>query len=341
MGKIAKDRLRREFLETLKSKERYRWYKEVQRLIRGGYTAKESCNRVGVGRSKYNYWHARVAEKLDCMKPGAKITADMFRELSRAPHYSPRQIPEEVIELICKIRKKSHKGAEWIAFDLKTKYQISLSVTGIYKVLKRAGLITERRYHQKKKQYVVDRSYLPGEKVQIDTKHVKVMKGITYYQFSAIDVATGIIFKALYENIDPRSACSFLRDVQRYMPFKIKFVQTDNGFEYTWRLNPEITKTHPFTQQCELMNISHILIPPASPTYNSHVERTHRIDMEELWRGSRFKSLETMKKALRKHVIYFNKQRATQSKKWRTPIEYANEEFGLNIERLVYRVQDV
>jgi len=341
MGKLAQERLKREFLESLKSKERYKWYKEVQRLIKKGYTARVSCEKVGVGRSKYNYWNRRVKERLSCMKPGAPITLDMFKELSKAPHYSPKKITNEVKDLIVKIRKKSNKGAEWIQYDLKTKYQISLSVTGIYKTIKREGLIKERRYHQKKKGYVVDRNYLPGDKVQIDTKHVKAMPGVTYYCFSAIDVATGIIFKALYENIDPRSACSFLRDVQRYMPFKIRHVQTDNGIEYTWRLNPEIKQTHPFTLQCDLMNISHILIPPASPTYNSHVERTHRIDMEELWRGRRFKSMETMKRALKKYVIYFNKQRPTQSKKWRTPIEYANEKFSLNIERLVYRVQDV
>ena len=341
MGKIAKERLKREFLETLKTKERYRWYKEIQRLIRNSHSAKEACMIAGIQRSTYNYWNRRIKELLNCKSDGAALRVDMFRSLSKAPHYSPKKIPDEVKDLIVRIRKKSKKGAEWIAFDLKKKYQISLSATGIHKTLKREGLVVPRRYHQKKKQYVVDRSYLPGDKVQIDTKYVKVIKGITYYQFSAIDVATGIIFKALYENIDPRSACSFLRDVQRYMPFKIKFVQTDNGFEYTWRLNPEIKKVHPFTLQCDLLNISHILIPPASPTYNSHVERTHRIDMEELWRGKRFKNMETMKKALRKYVIYFNKQRPTKSKKWRTPIEYANEEFGLNIERLVYRVQDV
>lgn len=177
--------------------------------------------------------------------------------------------------------------------------------------------------------------------MQIDTKYVKVIKGKTYYQFSAIDVATGIIFKALYENIHISNACSFLRDVQRFMPLKIKNIQTDNGFEYTWRLTPEIKRPHTFTLQCDLMDITHILIPPASPTYNSHVERTHRVDMEELWRTKRFYSFNSMKKALRRYVIYYNQQRPTRSKKWLTPIEYANQEFGLNIKRLIYRVQDV
>lgn len=341
MGKLKAKRLQMEVKEALKSKERYRWYTEIQRMKKKGWNIKDACRELRISRSEYYYWNKRVLEKEKLMKSGGRITIDIFNTLSKAPHHSPKKIPSEIIDLIVKIRKKSNKGAEWIQYDLKTKYQINISVTGIYKTLKREGLITKKRYHQKKKKYVVDRTYLPGEKVQIDTKHVKVLKGKTYYQFSAIDLATGIIFKALYENIDPASACSFLRDVQRYMPFKITFVQTDNGVEYTWRLNPTIKQIHPFTQQCDLMNITHILIPPASPTYNSHVERTHRVDMEGLWRTKKFYSLSSMKKALKKYVIYYNKQRPTQSKKWRTPIEYANQEFGLNIKRLVYRVQDV
>lgn len=341
MGKLAKERLEREFKEALKSKERYRWYREIHRLVRQGWTAQAACKEVGVSRSTYNYWHRHIVQRKRCMQPGARITVDMFKSLSKAPHYSPRQISDEVKDLIVKIRKKSGKGAEWIQYDLKTKYQIHISVTGIYKTLKGEGLVIPRTYHQKKVKTVIRRDYLPGDKVQIDTKHVKVLKSKTYYCFSAIDVATGIIFKALYENIDPASACSFLRDVQRFMPFKIRHVQTDNGIEYTWRLHTHITQTHPFTLQCDLMNISHVLIPPASPTYNSHVERTHRVDNEELWRTKRFCSVNAMRKALKRHVVYYNQQRPAQSKKWRTPIEYANEEFGLNISRLRYRVQDV
>ncbi len=341
MGKIAQKRLKQEMLETLKSKERYRWYSEIRRMLVRGYTVKAACTELRVSRSEYYYWHRRVKEMLFCMKPGSVVRVSMFRNLSRAPHFSPKQIPDEVSALIIKIREKTNQGAEYIAYTLKIKYQITLSITGVHKVLKRAGLIAKRKYHKKKSKTFIKRIYLPGEKVQIDTKHVKVLKGRTYYQFGAIDLATGIIFKALYEHIDNRSSCSFLRDAVGYFPFKIKNIQTDNGFEYTWRLTPEIKRVHPFTIQCELMGLNHVLIPPASPTYNSHIERTHRVDMEELWRGRRFFSFNSMKKALKKHVLRYNQQRATSSKNWLTPIEYANDEFGLNIKRLYYRVQDV
>ena len=341
MTKCKQKRLESEVKKTLKAKERRRWYKAVQKCIRIGMTVKEACKEQRIGRSEYYYWHKKINEKLKLMKPGAHISIDHFKELSKKPHHSPKQIPEIIENVIIKIRKKTNQGAEYIHYEMITKYLTNISITGIYKVLKRKGLIKERKYHKKRKTFVVERNYQPGEKVQIDTKYVKNMTGKTYYQFGAIDVATGIVFKQLYETIDFMSSCEFLRNCVRFFPFKIQNVQTDNGFEYTWRLNPEVEKIHPFTLQCQLLQIRHVYIPPASPTFNSHIERTHRIDMEELWRKKRFFSLISMKKELKKHIYKYNHLRATPSKNWRTPIQYANDKFGLNITSLRSRVQNV
>lgn len=218
MGKLAQNRLKMEVKESLKSKERYRWYTEIERMKKRGWSVQSACKELRISRSEYYYWHRRVQEKMDCMRSGARLTADMFKSLSKAPHYSPKTTPYHIVELIKKVRKKTNGGAEYIRYHLLTKYQINISSTGIYKTLKREGMIRTRKYHQKKKKYIVERNYRPGDKIQIDTKHVKTATGKTYYQFGAIDVATGIIFKALYENIDPRSACSFLRDAVNFFP---------------------------------------------------------------------------------------------------------------------------
>ncbi|PIS03729.1 hypothetical protein COT83_04500, partial [Candidatus Peregrinibacteria bacterium CG10_big_fil_rev_8_21_14_0_10_44_7] len=39
------------------------------------------------------------------------------------------------------------------------------------------------------------------------------------------------------------------------------------------------------TLQCALYGYEHKSIPPAYPRANSHVERTHRIDVEEVYKG--------------------------------------------------------
>ena len=341
MNKGKLKTIENEVKETLLSKERYRWFTAIGKHIKQGMTVVNACKVEHVPRSEYYYWKRRVDEILFCMRPGVKIRPSMFRALSKKPHFSPNQISDELKRKIIRIRKKTNTGPENIRYFLIKNYGITLSVTGIHKALKREGLIKERIYHRKKKTPLIKREYFPGEKVQIDTKYVKSMKGKTHYQYSAIDLATGIIYKQLFKTIDPTSSCTFLRNVITYMPFNIKIIQTDNGFEYTWRLNPAIRKIHPFTLQCKLMQLDHVLIPPASPTFNSHVERTHRVDKEELWSKKRYKSLQSMKKDLKKYVQHYNYSRATKSKNWLTPVEHAKDKFGLKFSRLRYCVSDV
>jgi len=339
MGKLATKRLKREVEKTLKSKSLYQQYKSVLRFEKEGWSRKESCIKVGIPRSKFYYWHRKVELILKLKKPGAHISATHFRVISSRPKYSPRQTPAKVVELIINIRKKTNQGAEFIQHHLITKYCINISVTGIYKCLKRAGLIVQRKYHEKKKLVYIRREYEPGEKIQVDTKYVKMRNGRTVYQYSAIDMATGIVFKWLYENIGPDESCDFARKLVNFYPFRIKSIQTDNGIEYTWRLHPDIKKIHHFTVQCKLLHIEHVLIPPASPTYNSKVERTHKIDKQELWNKRRFNSFKSMKRALREYVYKFNHYRKTPSKDWRAPVEYAKINYRLNITTLRLPVQ--
>lgn len=334
-------RLKMEVEITLKSKTLYQHYKSVIKFQSEGLSRTEACIRVGIPRSKFYYWHRKVIRILNLKSPGNHISVDCFRNISSKPRHSPRQTPPRIEQYIIDIRKKTNQGAEFIQHHLIIKHGINLSVTGIYKCLKRAGLIVERKYHQKKKLICIKRDYSPGEKVQVDTKYVKMKSGKTVYQYSAIDMATGIIFKWLYEHIGPDESCDFLRKLVNFYPFGIKSIQTDNGIEYTWRLHPEIKQTHHFTIQCKLLQLEHILIPPASPTFNSKVERTHKIDKQELWNKTRFNSFKSMRKSLKRYVHNFNHFRKTPSKDWLSPIEYANLNFSLNITSLRLPVQKV
>ena len=341
MNKTIKNQLKIKFNEALRAKERYRWYRDIKYLVAQWRTVVDACKEVRVPRSEYYYWDRKIREIILCNKPWATIRSKMFISLSKKPKYSPKQIPKDIEDKIIRIRKKTNQWSEYIQYHMKTTYMITLSITWIYKVLKRNWLINERKYHKKKKPVIINRNYKPWEKLQVDTKYVKNANWRTYYQFWAIDMATWIVYKRLYDSISPSNACKFLRRAIVYFPFPIENIQTDNWIEYTWRLTPEIKKEHPFTTQCKLMSMEHVLIPPASPTYNSRIERTHRSDKEELWNKRRFYSFESMQKALIKYNRYYNYKRPTPSKKWRTPIEYANEEFGLNIWRLINLVQDV
>jgi len=307
------------------------------------------CQIFGISRSQFYYWKKR----LDVRSGSGKcLTTRKYRLLSysRKPKTNPKEYSEHTVKLIVRCRNRTGRGADYIWFYLRDRYAIYVSVTGVYKVLKRNGLIKKRRCKWKQNKTYEAPKYLPGEKVQIDVKYVKLVDEIAkklgkkyrwVYQYTALDVATGIKLKMIYEDHDGQSSIDFLTKVRLFYPFRIKVIQTDNGFEFTWRLHPEITKTHPFTLQCHLFKYEHYLIPPAYPRANSHVERTHRIDEEEVYRGRTFTSLQQLHKINLKTLKYFNEKRPQKSKHFNSPLQFAIQKFQLTKQKINYSVLNV
>ena len=130
--------------------------------------------------------------------------------------------------------------------------------------------------------------YLPGEKVQIGVKYVKL--------------------------------ADFVAKVGLFYPFLIKVIQTDSCFE------------------CRLYGYLHYLIPPAYPRANSHVERTHRVDKEEVYNGKTFKSLTELAKVNLTSLKYFNENRPQKSKHFMSPLQFGIIKFKLTKQKLNYAV---
>jgi hypothetical protein len=345
MSKKELHQIKQQVKEKALARIRLQWFKEFKKHK----NVSRICQMFGISRSKFYYWKSRLDLP---SSSGTDKTSKINRLISysRKPKTSPREYPEETIKLIIKIRKRTNRGADHIWFILRDKYAVYVSATGIYKVLKREGLIKERKHRRKRNETYEAPKYLPGEKVQIDVKYVKMIDEIAkrlgkkyrwVYQYTAIDIATGIKFKMIYEDHDGQSSIDFLTKVRLFYPFPIKVIQTDNGFEFTWRLHSQTIKTHPFTLQCQLFGYEHYLIPPAYPRANSHVERTHRIDEEEVYRGRTFTSMQQLHKINLKTLRYFNEKRPQKSKHFNSPLQFAILKFQFHKQKLNYSVLNV
>jgi len=337
--------IRQQVKEKTLAKVRRQWFKAYKKLK----NVSEVCRQYGISRSQFYYWKPRI-DLSSSGKGKGHAKRQRLISYSRKPKTSPQSYDSETVKLIIKIRKRTKRGAEYIWFILRDKYAIYVSVSGIYKVLKREKLIKFRRKRKKRSNTYNAPKYLPGEKIQIDTKYVQLKDHIAkknnkeyrwVYQYTAIDLATGIKCKLIYENKDPQSSVDFLTRVRLFYPFPLKVIQTDNGFEYTWRLNPDINKTHPFTLQCQLYGYTHKLIPPAYPRANSHVERTHRTDEEEVYRGRSFHSLSELYKINLRSLKYFNEKRVQKSKHFLPPLKFGILNFQLHKQNLNYTVLNV
>ncbi len=345
MSKSEIQKIKQDVKERELAKVRLQWFKEYER----SKNVSAVCRKYGINRSKFYFWKKRIYLPSSGKGKGYCRHKRLIA-YSRRPKTNPQEYRLEVIKLIIKIRKRTKRGSEYIWFELRDRYAIFVSVTGIYKVLKRNGLIKRQKGRRKVKRIYKAPKYLPGEKIQIDLKYVKLedesakRQGKKYrwvYQYTAIDIATGIKLKMIYESRDTESGIDFLTKVKLFYPFPIKVIQTDNGFEFTWRLNPEIKKIHPFTLQCQLFKWKHRLIPPAYPRANSHVERTHRIDEEECYRGRCFTSLQDLHRMTIKNLKYFNEKRPQKTKHFLPPLKFGILEFRLEKQILNYTVLNV
>ena len=93
------------------------------------------------------------------------------------------------------------------------------------------------------------------------------------------------------------ASSEFVRRLVRYFPFKVKTIQTDNGFEFTNKLSWNAFKKNKktlFENILDKLWIEYRVIKPHTPKQNRRVERSHRKDQERFYYKRVFCSLENL-----------------------------------------------
>jgi len=274
------------------------------------------CREFGISRKTFYKWWPLYAEE----------GLAGLRDHSKRPKSHPKTVPTDTAQLILKLRHKSRYGPRRLAFFLGRDYGITLSVYGVYRVLVRAGEIKPRKTRPKKKPVYYQLDY-PGQRVQVDVKHMPKMrlKGqpepYREYQYTAIDDCTRLRLVGVYQELCPASSVDFARRMLEFFPFPIEEVQTDHGAEFTYIFMPWVNKPHPFEEFLKERGIRRKLIPIATPKQNGKVERSHRTDDEEFYCCKGYRKPAKRRKELKRHVEYYNNQRPNQALGWLTPLE--------------------
>ena len=136
----------------------------------------------------------------------------------------------------------------------------------------------------------------PGQRVQIDVKFVpksclvgEAAQEGGYYQYTFLDEYSRFRYLEAFQEHSTYSSAQFIRNCVRKFPFAIECVQTDNGSEFTNRLNSSATKKLTlFEKTLAQLGIRHKLICPFTPRHNGKVERSHRKDNEEFYASHKF-----------------------------------------------------
>ena len=180
------------------------------------------------------------------------------------------------------------------------------SISGLLKVLKATGQMAVKLPNPKYTPKPYEKMQYPGQRVQIDVKFVPASCLVGdaaldggYYQFTFLDEYSRFRYLEAFKEHSSYSAAQFIRHCVKKFPYAIECVQTDNGSEFTNRMNGSKTVRPTFFQKTlDDLGIRHKLIKVFTPRHNGKVERSHRKDNEYFYASHKFYSFEDFQKQL-------------------------------------------
>ena len=288
-------------------------YDAVVAVIRDGMAVTEVAAKFGVHRDTLYVWLARYEAD------GLEGLADR----SHRPHCSPAQMAPAVEARVLELRRlHPHWGPMSIRHRLAREGVAAVpSLSGVYRALRRAGLIEDQ---PRRKQLPTYKRWERGRPMElwqmdvvggvllVDGTECKVLTGVDDH--SRFCVCAGIMLRAT-----ARPVCGFLLEaLERHgVPEE---VLTDNAKVFTDRFGLKSSEVL-FDKICRENGIAHRLTAPRSPTTTGKIERFHRTLRVEFLSGRMFDDLASAQGELDAWVAVYNTERPHQSLKMATPAE--------------------
>lgn len=281
-------------MNSITSEARFR-QRVVKNSLKNGVTA--ASIRYHVSRQAIYNWRKRYDG-----------TWKSLREKSHRPHSHPKQHTEAEKTMILR-RYPRYKNDMIMLWDSLRKSGYTRSYTSLTRVV-RKWIKPEIKKKTARKPMPYARATYPGQKVQIDVKFVPsycTCNGVKYYQYTAIDECTRLVFREMYDEHSTYSSADFLKKLVTAFSFPIREIQTDNGREFTNAYLPQKTPTLSlFEKTLEEMNILYHRIRVATPRHNGKVERQHRTDEKRFYKKMKMYNLEDGRKQMKKYNLKSN-----------------------------------
>lgn len=263
------------------------------------HSVSEASRRYNVSRPTIYKWMKRYDGTLGSLK-----------DLSRKPHHHPNQHTEDELKLIRDMRRRN-PNAGIVVFWVKLRGKgYTRSISGLLKVLRKMGQMAVKLPNPKYKPKSYEKMQYPGQRVQIDVKFVpssclvgaaaeEAIETGGYFQYTFIDEYSRFRYLEAFKEHNSYSSSEFIKHCVQRFPYVIECVQTDNGSEFTNRLNAQCsTKETLFEKTLRQLCIRHKLIKPYTPRHNGKVERSHRKDNEYFYASHKFYSFDDFKAQL-------------------------------------------
>jgi putative transposase len=286
-----------------------------------GRNAARTCRHFGISRQTFYRWKRRFDR----------------HELSTLEEHShrPRAVrrPTWTAELAERVLFLRMQFPRWgkdklVVLLRRDKLTVSASMVGrILTDLKRRGVLHEppkpavlrqvrRKLRnrpwavRKPKHWRIEQ---PGDLVEIDTKEIRMRRGVILKHFSARDVISRWDVVEVHHRATSLAAARFLDTLLDRVPFRIQALQVDEGSEFAAE----------FEEACQQKELPLFVLPPKSPKLNGHVERSHRTHNEEFYQvQAESDQVPRLNSQLRRWEKTYNCVRPHQSLAYLTPLEF-------------------
>lgn len=283
-----------------KAKERLAWMDRYR--ICGN--AALVCRKFAIAECTFWRWKKRY-------NPWDLLTLE---EKSRKPAHSPHATPWPVVQRILTLKHEHPRwGKEKAALFLKSEGMV-ISGKTVWKIWTRHSMVIRYRTRKRKAPKPrVDwtRVRLPGDLVQLDTKHIS-LHGRKLYQYTFIDVVSRWRYAKIHHAADMATTILFLNEALQTCGLKVSVIQTDNGSEFGKQV----------TNHLHIRKIQHVFSHKCRPQENAYVERSHRIDEEEFYSlGNLGVTVDDLRERFAAYMNMYNTVRPHWSLDGKTPTQ--------------------
>ena len=284
------------------------------------YGVSKASRKYNKARSYIYFWKSRWDGSVESLATQ-----------SRRPHHHPNEHTEEEIALIKRYHRRSPDLELTELWHRLKKVGYTRRVESLYRVMKRLGMLPEKKKESKPAPKPYEQMTHPGERIQVDVKvvprHCIADPTMKLYQYTAIDEYSRLRFIYGYEEQSTYSSADFAKRLVKWYKrhgITVECIQTDNGFEFTNRFSTsKRNKPTLFEATLAKLGIRHKLIRPYTPRHNGKVERSHREDHNKFYSCHSFYSCADLNVQLTARLSRTN-NRPMRPLNWLSPIEFLN-----------------
>lgn len=241
---------------------------------------------------------------------------------STKPHRIKRSLNDIQERELIRVREKTGYDKRKLSYELKLRHGIVVSPSTVYRIIRRRSKNLLRSILQyRRPQFQNGYAMRPTNTTQVgylqmDVKYVTPeLSGLPYtcFEYALVDIFSRYKMALILPILDESGSILTLKYIVKNAPFKVLYIQTDNGLEYQSQ----------FDKVCEDLKVKHYYIHKNSPNENAVIERSFRTDQEEFF----FRLQESptdineLNSWFQKFLTFYNEERPHFSLDFKTPLQ--------------------